>query len=192
MVTPCLVVIGASAGGVEALGAILPALPATFTAPVVVVIHIPPRQPSLLVEVFRGQCALAVREAVDKQPLGSGIVFAPPDYHLLVEAGGSLALSIEPPVNWSRPSIDVLFESAAAAFGPEVVAIVLTGGSADGAAGAKAVRDAGGTVLVQSPDQAEVPIMPASAIALAHPQVVAPLDELASTLLRLQAPRETP
>ena len=107
-------VIGASAGGVEALLTLLPALPATFPAAVFVVLHLPRERPSLLVDIFRPKCALPVAEAQDKEPVRPGhIYFAPPDYHLLVEKGGEMSLSDDELVNFSRPSIDVLFESAA-------------------------------------------------------------------------------
>ena len=108
------VVIGASAGAVEALSVILPALPAGYPVPVAVVVHLPPDRPSIMAELFAARCRVAVREAEDKEPLVPGTVyFAPPDYHLLVEAAGHLSLSSEEPVRFSRPSIDVLFESAA-------------------------------------------------------------------------------
>ena len=111
------VVIGASAGGVQALSQVLPALPVDFPIPVIVVVHIPPRRDNALVDLFADKCRIPVKEAEDKEPLEPGtIYFAPSDYHLLVEAGGSLALSSDEPVNHSRPAIDVLFESAADAF----------------------------------------------------------------------------
>ncbi len=113
------VVIGTSAGGVEALSALLPALPAGVCAPVFVVLHLPRERPSLLVDIFGPKCAVPVREAVDKDPIEPGTVyFAPPDYHLLIDDGPTIALSDDEPVHHSRPSVDVLFESAADAFGP--------------------------------------------------------------------------
>jgi len=149
------VVIGASAGGVEALLTLLPALPAGLRAPVFAVLHLPRERPSLLADIFGPKCRLPVREAVDKEPIAPGTVyFAPPDYHLLIDEGPAIALSDDEPVHHSRPSIDVLFESAAETFGPGVLAILLTGGNEDGAAGVAAVRDAGGVVVVQDPDEA--------------------------------------
>jgi len=123
-----------------------------------------------------------VREPDDKEPVGRGIWFAAPDYHLMIEADRTFAFSIERPVNFSRPSVDVLFESAAAAYGPALVAVVLTGASSDGANGARAVRDAGGVVIVQSPETAEAPVMPRSAIERARPQGVGTVAEIASLL----------
>jgi two-component system chemotaxis response regulator CheB len=177
-----LVVIGASAGAIEALCRLLPELPADFTIPVVVVVHVPPRAPSLLVEIFRARCAVQVREPFDKEPLAPGIFFAPPDYHLLIEKGRTFALSIDGAVNWSRPSIDVLFESAADAYGAGVVAVVLTGASADGADGARAIREAGGYVMVQAPETADAEVMPREAIRLADPQFVGTLQEIAASM----------
>lgn len=176
------VVIGASAGAIDALRALLPALPSTFACPVVVVVHVPPDRPSLITEIFAPQCALAVREPVDKEPLGPGIWFAPPGYHLLIEDDRTFSLSVDEPVCFSRPSIDVLFESAADAFADKLLAIVLTGASDDGARGARAIRRAGGYVAVQRPDEALVPTMPEAAIAAASPQRVASLGEICAML----------
>lgn len=161
------VVIGASAGAVEALSTILPSLPAGFELPIVIVVHVPPDRRSIIADLFQAKCQLAVREAEDKEPLAAATVyFAPPDYHLLIEADRSLSLSNDDPVLYSRPAIDVLFESAADAYGPELVAIVLTGANHDGANGLRAVVDAGGTAIVQNPDNAFASAMPEAALEL--------------------------
>src|SRR2546427_422023 len=152
---PALLVIGASAGGVAALQAVLGALPSGLPAPVLAVLHLPRDRTSRIAEVLAPYCALPVREAEDKQPLQPGTVtFAPPDYHLLVEDAGSLALSVDAPVLFSRPAIDPLFESAAAVFGPQVLALLLTGASSDGSEGVAAVRAAGGRAWLQCPEEA--------------------------------------
>ncbi len=176
------VVIGASAGAVEALGVLLPALPARTPWPVIVVVHLPASQPSLLPALFARRCAMKVLQPRDKERISPAIWFAPPDYHLLVEADRSFALSIDQPVKHSRPSVDVLFESAADVYGAALVGIVLTGANDDGADGSKAVRDGGGFVVVQDPSTAEVPTMPRLAIARAQPQWVAALPAIASAL----------
>ena len=179
------VVIGASAGGIDALTRILPGLSADARLPFIVVVHLPPTKPSLLVDVFAPRCRLPVREPFDKQPIEPGIWVAPPDYHILVEAGAkghTFAMSVDEPVNFSRPSIDVLFESAAETYGARLTAVVLTGASRDGADGARRVREMGGTVYVQDPRGAEVEIMPRAAIAASSPQLIAPLESLAKTL----------
>jgi two-component system chemotaxis response regulator CheB len=186
------VVIGASAGGVEALGVLLTALPAGCLFPVIVVMHLLPGRPSRLCELFAPRCALPVREAADKEPLEKGVLyFACPDYHLLVEPDMTLALSTEEPVCWSRPSIDVLFESAAETFGAKLLAIVLTGANSDGAQGLLAVRRVGGLGWVQSPQEAQSPTMPAAALQLAGADRVLTLAEMAEALRELASPPST-
>ncbi len=159
------VVIGASAGAVEALSAILPLLPEQYPLALLVVVHLPPYQESAIVELFQGRCRLQVKEAEDKEPVAPGtIYFAPPNYHLLVEAERRLSLSIEEPVLFCRPAVDVLFESAADVYGPRLAGIILTGANADGAAGLRAVCAAGGVGLVQDPRLAQAPAMPQAAL----------------------------
>jgi two-component system, chemotaxis family, protein-glutamate methylesterase/glutaminase len=176
-------VIGASAGAVEALKRLLPVVPSAARIPVVVVVHLPPNRTSLLPEVFAPRCLAQVREPEDKQPAAAGTIwFAPPNYHLLLERDRTFSLSVDEPVRFSRPSIDVLFESAADAFGSKLCAIVLTGANDDGAQGARAIHAAGGLVIVQNPDTAEAREMPNAAIALANPQVIASLAEIADLL----------
>jgi two-component system chemotaxis response regulator CheB len=154
------VVIGGSAGAVAALGEILPGLPFHFPA-VLVAIHVLPSAPTLFPEIFAPRCSMRVREAGAFDPIDRGtIYFAPADYHLLVEAGPRCALSVGPPVNFSRPSIDVFFESAAEIYGAGLVGVALTGASDDGAHGLRAIGAAGGTVLVQDPATAEVDVLP--------------------------------
>lgn len=160
-----VVVIGASAGAVQALLAILPALPASFAAPVLVVVHIPPDRENMLVPLLRSKCRITVKEAEDKEPIEGGVVyFAPSDYHLLVEKSQCLALSTDEAVNFSRPSIDVLFESAADAFGADLVGVILTGANHDGAAGLRKIQAAGGAVIVQDRAEAYATAMPDAAL----------------------------
>jgi two-component system chemotaxis response regulator CheB len=176
-------VIGASAGAVEALSLLLPVVPSSARIPVVVVVHLPPNRASLLPEVFAPRCLARVREPEDKEPAVAGTIwFAPPNYHLLFERDRTFSLSVDEPVKFSRPSIDVLFESAADAFGSKLCAIVLTGANDDGAQGARAIRDAGGIVIVQDPSTADAKEMPSAAIALANPQLIAALPEIADFL----------
>ncbi|MGF6491919.1 two-component system chemotaxis response regulator CheB [Luteibacter sp. 621] len=180
---PHAVVIGASAGGVQALRDVLGCFPARFPAPVLVVQHIPRDRPSGLPALFDGSCALPVAEAEDKEPLCPGVVlFAPPDYHLLVEDRATLSLSRDEPVLYSRPAIDPLFESAAEVFGEGLLAILLTGASSDGSAGVAAVRREGGTVWIQDPAEAVAPVMPASAIAHAGADAIVTLRDLCRRL----------
>lgn len=180
------VVIGTSAGGVEALSALLPALPVGMRAPVFVVLHLPRERRSLLVEIFAPKCAVPVREAQDKEPIVAGTVyFAPPDYHLLLDAGPQLALSVDDPVHYSRPSIDVLFQSAADLYGARLLGLVLTGGNQDGAAGLAAIRLAGGLCGVQDPADALMPLMPECALAEGPADFVLALPQLAALLATL-------
>lgn len=179
------VVIGASAGAVGALSMLLPRLPEDCPFPTIVVVHIPPRQPSGLVDLFASRCRQPVLEPFDKQPIVPGIWFAPRDYHLLVEVDETFAFSIGPPVQFSRPSVDVLFASAAAVYASRLVAIVLTGNGEDGSRGAEAVRAAGGFVAVQEPESAEFAIMPRAACSAARPQLVAPLERIATFMTDL-------
>lgn len=177
------IVVGASAGGIEVLGQILPALPKSLSVPVVVVLHLPQQRPSLLVEVFAPKCQCTVREVEDKAPLSAGtIYFAPPDYHVLIDQGPQLALSADPEVNFSRPSIDVLFESAADVYGARLAAVVLSGANSDGADGVRAIRRAGGVVIVQCPDTAMARPMVDAAIAAVRVDAVMTAAEIAATL----------
>jgi len=177
------VVIGASAGALEALSLILPVLPQAYKAVVLVVVHVPPDRKSILAELFREKCRMDVREVEDKEPLVAGTVyFAPPDYHLLVELDKSASLSSDEPVLYSRPSIDVLFESAADAYGEALVAIILTGANEDGARGLKAVAEAGGLALVQRPEGAFATAMPEAAIAACPSARILTLEEIATCL----------
>jgi two-component system chemotaxis response regulator CheB len=177
------VVIGASAGGVEALAVLLPALPATFRPSLFIVQHLPRERPSLLAEIFARRCARPVREAEDKEPIEPGTVyFAPPDYHMLLEKNRQIALSADEPVHFSRPSIDVLFESAAEVYGERLLGIILTGANEDGAAGLHAIHKAGGVTVVQQPDSAKVPLMIVSALQRGPADYVLSLPEIAQLL----------
>lgn len=165
-----LVVIGGSAGAIDVLRAVLPRLTRAFRPSVAIVIHLPPEGPAVLHELLSGPDTPPMKVAEDKEPVVPGtIYFAPPDYHLLVESAPSgrqhtFALSIDSRVHYARPAIDVLFESAAEAFGDRLMGIVLSGANADGAAGLRAVADAGGITVVQALESAEMIAMPAAAL----------------------------
>ena len=181
-----LIAIGASAGGVEAVGQLLSALPADFEPAILIVLHIPSEGPSALSSVFSRKCARLVKEAEDKESIMPGIVYvAPADYHLLVEPDFSLSLSRDEARHYSRPSIDMLFESAALAYRERMLAILLTGANADGAEGMKQVLDCGGSAWVQDPAEAFSPVMPEAALRLAAPDRVMHLDEMANCLSRI-------
>ncbi len=164
-VKPAAIVIGASAGALDALSRVLADLPAGYALPVIGVTHLLADRPSLLAELLNSKCQIQVREAEDKEPVQPGVAyFAPPDYHLLIETDGRLSLSSEEPVMHSRPSIDVLFESAADAYGAALIGIVLTGANNDGSLGLQSILAAGGIGLVQCPAQAYATAMPLAAL----------------------------
>jgi two-component system chemotaxis response regulator CheB len=180
------IVVGGSAGAVEALAILLPALPRHLQAAVFFVLHLPREHPSLLVEIFRSKCSLPVKEAEDKEPVQAGTVyFAPPDYHLLLDRGPQLSLSVDEPVHFSRPSVDVLFESAADLYGARLMGIILSGANADGAAGLAAVHGAGGLTIVQEPGSAQVPVMALSALERSPADFVLSLEQIAALLRTL-------
>ena len=168
---PRTIAIGGSAGALDALLDLLPPVPPTLRAAIVVVVHVPADAGHGLVEVLASRCRLPVIEAEDKMTIDPGTIYvAPPDYHLLAERGGTLALSTDPPVHFSRPSIDVLFESVAYAYGGGALGVLLSGANADGAAGLASIKRRGGRTWVQAPDTARMATMPSEALALTpHP-----------------------
>lgn len=185
-----LVVVGASTGGVQALLQLLPALPSAFAPAMVVVLHVPADVPARLVQLFAPRCRLPVAQAEDKMPIVPGtVLFAPPGYHTQVESDGSIALSVDPPEHFSRPSIDVLFESAAWAWRARALGVLLTGANADGAAGVAAIHAAGGRTWVQDPTSAQAQEMPRSALALGTPSDILTLDAMAERLARMTRDR---
>lgn len=174
-----LVVIGCSAGGVTALQTILSQLPKLPGVPIVVVQHIPAHAALDLELVFGRFFSGRIVEATDKTPLEPGhVYFAPPSYHLLVESDHTLSLSQDDPVNFARPSIDVLFESAAFSLRHEVCGVLLTGSNADGAQGLRKIKDRQGYTMVQDPATAEATAMPQSALDLFTPDYVAGLADI--------------
>ena len=181
-----LVAIGASAGGIDALFTLLDGLPSPYPVALVTVLHLPEGHESQLAEVFGRRLGRPVQEAQAHAPVEPGIFyFAPPGYHLLVDRDRTFSLSCDPPVLYSRPSIDVLLESVADAYGERSVALVLTGANTDGAMGLRCIRQAGGLALVQDPSEAAYPAMPKAAIDAARPQFVLPLAGLRTALQRL-------
>jgi two-component system chemotaxis response regulator CheB len=179
-----IVVMGTSLGGLNALGIILAGLPRDFPTPIAIVQHRTKDADSNLIDLLQRQTPLPVSDAEDKTPIELGHIYlAPPDYHLLVGAE-LLSLSTEGPVCCARPSIDVLFDSAASTFGRGVIAVVLTGASEDGAQGAAAVKERGGWVIAQDPTEAESPIMPMAVVRRKLADVVLPLQAIPVALLQ--------
>jgi two-component system, chemotaxis family, protein-glutamate methylesterase/glutaminase len=180
-----LVVVGASLGGIRALPTLLGGLPADFPAALAIVQHRARDTGGDLDRFLQHYSLLPISEIVDKVPIRLAHVYvAPADYHALVDAD-TFALSIEAPVLQARPSIDVLFESAAAAYGERTIGVILTGASADGARGLARIKQCGGLALVQSPATAECPIMPEAAIQAAAVDWILPLAEIAPRLVEL-------
>lgn len=174
-----VIVIGTSAGGVDALKRLLPSFQKGSKLSVAVVIHIPPRRPNLIPDLLRDYCSFNVKEASSAEALSCDtIYFAPPDYHLSLEANETLSLSSEEPLNFSRPSIDILLESAAYAYGKRVLAVILTGANEDGARGLKVIKKQGGLAIVQSPEEAEYPFMPNASAKAVKPDAILTLNEI--------------
>jgi len=180
------IVIGASAGAIHALSRILPALPGDYPIPVLVVVHVPADRSNLLAPLFQARCRLVVKEAEDKEPILPGFVyFGPSGYHMLVEADRTVSLSSDEPVLYSRPSIDVLFESAADAYGERLVGVILTGANEDGAEGLQAITAAGGVALAENPADAFAQAMPSAALERCAAARAVSLDEIADYLVAL-------
>ena len=181
------IVIGASAGGVEALLTLLGPLRPGFVLPIIVVLHLPQERRSQLAEVFSRRLDIPVQEASDKQNITAGTVyFATPGYHLSVEQDRSLSLSLEDRVHHSRPSIDYLFESAADVYGPALAAVLLTGANHDGARGLAQVKRLGGLTIVQDPADAQVATMPQAALNVLQPDHVLPIHGIGRLLVELE------
>jgi two-component system chemotaxis response regulator CheB len=189
-----LIVVGASWGGLHAVGRLLATLPEELDVPLAIVQHRGAEaHRTSLADLLQTSLERPVREVDDKDPIDPGVVYlAPPDYHLLVE-GRHFSLSTDTRVNFARPSIDVLFESAADAYGPAAIGIILTGANEDGAAGLARIKEAGGVAIVQDPRTAERARMPEAALEATSADVILPLEEIGPFLrgLCLGAPART-
>lgn len=180
------IVIGTSAGGFHAVTSILGQLPPDFPVPVIVVQHRAKESHTLLEEVLQRNCRIAIRQADEKERIDSTNVYiAPPDYHLLIETDRTFSLSSDPPVQFSRPSIDVLFETAALAYKDKLIGIILTGSNSDGAAGISAIRRIGGLTIAQDPAEAQYAIMTQASIDTNDVQYVWRLHAIGDFLLSL-------
>lgn len=178
------VVVGASAGGLYALMRILQPLPVDYPLPVMIVQHRSKDERDLLEEVLQQKCSIRIKQADEKEKIQPGIVyFAPPDYHLLIERNGTFSLSFDAPVNYARPSIDVLFETAAEVFKQRLLGIILTGANSDGARGIKKISLLGGTTVAQQPETADYPEMPRAAINTGYVQHTLDPDAIGDFLL---------
>ena len=184
-----MLVIGGSAGGVDAMLGLLPSLPQRYAPAVVCILHVPADRESRLAELFDSRVLLPVREARDKEPIEPGIVyFAGSGYHLSVEEDRSFSLSCEAPVQYARPAIDILMDSAAQVYGPALAGILLTGANFDGADGMRSIREHGGLTIVQDPEEAHANTMPKEAIRRCAPHLVLPLAGIRAALPLLETP----
>lgn len=180
-----IIVVGASAGGIEALRVLTAALPADLSASLFIVVHTSPEAPGMLADIFNRSGKLPVTYATDRERIEKGRIYvAPPDRHLLIEPN-RMRITRGPKENRFRPAVDPLFRSAAQTYGPRVAGVILTGYMDDGTAGLWTVKQLGGTAIVQDPDDALVPFMPQSAVTHVNVDYCLPLDEIGPLLVRL-------
>lgn len=177
------VVIGSSAGGLNALKVLFRGLESKFRLPVIIVQHISPDSENYLIHILNDLKKLTVKEADEKERPVKGMAYiAPPNYHLLIEADQTFSLTVDERVNYARPSIDVLFETAAEAYQDTLIGVILTGANNDGSKGLKKIKDLGGFTIVQDPETAEVDSMPRAALLSTRVDKVIPLEEIAPFL----------
>ena len=180
------IVIGTSSGGMNALKFLFSSLPVDFSIPIIIVQHISPRSDNQWIKLLNINSKLYLKEADEKEKIEHGKVYiAPPNYHLMIERNKTFSLTIDERVNYSRPSIDVLFESAAEAYKNKLIGIVLTGSNNDGTKGLKRIQECGGLTIVQDPETAESAYMPASAIAAIQPDYILSLEDITKLLIKL-------
>jgi two-component system, chemotaxis family, protein-glutamate methylesterase/glutaminase len=182
-----LIVIGASSGGLKALMHILSGINASFSIPIIIVLHQLKNSSGRLLEIFQSITNLNIREPLDKEKIESGNVYiAPPDYHILIESNKVISYSYSETVNFSRPSIDVLFETAAVVYKENLAGILLTGANSDGAKGMQCISLNNGFTIIQDPDCAEMPLMPKAALSLVKPDIISPLQKISSIINSLE------
>lgn len=180
------IVIGVSSGGMSALKFIFSTLPADFNVPIIIVQHISSRTDSQWIKLLDDNSNLYIKEADEKEKIKNGTVYiAPPNYHLLIEKNKTFSLTIDEKVNFARPAIDVLFETAAEAYENKLIGIILTGSSSDGTLGLKKIKKYGGLTIAQDPKTAESPFMPKSAIAVVEIDYILPLGGIVDLLIKI-------
>ncbi len=185
-----VIIIGASTGGLKAIQPILKALPTEFALSVIVVMHRHKDTGAYLERSLDNDCKMHVKQADEKEKIKAGVVYvAPPNYHLLIEDDGTFSMSVEGAVNYARPSVDVVFESAAEVYGKGLIGVILTGANKDGSLGLKRIKEAGGLAIVQTPETSVAVDMPRAAIAAVNPDYVLPLDEIGPLLRKLESER---
>jgi two-component system chemotaxis response regulator CheB len=180
------IVIGVSSGGMNAMKIMFSLLPKNFNIPIIIVQHIGARSDGHFIHLLNKQSNVSIKEADEKEKIEKGTVYiAPPNYHLMIERDKTFSLTIDERVNYARPSIDVLFESAADAYKDQLIGVILTGSSSDGTLGFKKIKEYGGLTIAQDPKTAESSFMPASAIALVQMDFILSLDEIIMLLIKI-------
>jgi two-component system, chemotaxis family, protein-glutamate methylesterase/glutaminase len=180
------IVIGVSSGGLKALKTVFSSLPFNFAVPVIVVQHVGPRSENSWINLLNDSCDIPIKEADEKENVATGNIYiAPSNYHLLIEKDKTFSLTIDERVNFARPSIDVLFESAADVYREKLIGIILTGSNNDGTRGVKRIKECGGTVIIQDPETAESAYMPLSAIKAVQPDYISALDQIGRLLIKI-------
>ena len=185
------IVIGVSSGGLNAMKILFSLLPADFSMPIIVVQHVGARSENVWIQLLNNHCKVEIKEADEKEKIEKGKIYvAPPNYHLLIEKNKTFSLTVDERVNYARPSIDVLFETASEAYQKHLIGVVLTGANNDGSNGIKCIKERGGLTIVQQPDTAESSYMPASAIATSKPDYILPLEEIIKLLIEIDISKE--
>ena len=180
------IVIGVSSGGMNAMKILFSILPKGFLIPIVIVQHVSPHSDSQWIKFLNDKSEMYIKEADEKESIKLGTAYiAPPNYHLLIESDNTFSLTIDKRVNYARPSIDVLFESAAEVYKNKLIGVVLTGANNDGTNGIKKIKEYGGIAIIQDPETAESTYMPLSAIAAIKPDHILSLEEIANVLMEM-------
>ena len=185
------IVMGVSSGGMNAMKVMFSLLPKEFNTPIIIVQHISSQSENLWIRLLNDKSNLYIKEADEKESIENGKVYiAPPNYHLLIERDKTFSLTIDERVNYARPSIDVLFESAAEAYKNKLIGVILTGSNNDGTNGLKRIKEYGGLTIVQDPATAESSYMPASAIAVVQMDYILTLENIIKLLIKIDAQKE--
>jgi len=180
------IVIGVSSGGMHAMKVMFSLLPKNFNTPVIIVQHMGASSDNQLINILNEKSNLSIKEADEKEKIENGKVYiAAPNYHLMIERDKTFSLTVDEPVNYARPSIDVLFESAADAYKDKLIGVILTGSSSDGTAGLKKIKENGGLTIAQDPKTAESAYMPATAIAVVQVDFILSLEEIIKLLIKI-------
>ena len=180
------IVIGVSSGGMNAMKVMFALLPKNFNTPIIIVQHRGARSDNQLIKILNENSNLSIKEADEKEKIENGNVYiAPPDYHLMIESDKTFSLTVDERVNYARPSIDVLFESAAEAYRDKLIGVILTGSNSDGTAGFKKINEYEGLTIAQDPKTAESAYMPASAIAAIKPDYILSLEDIIKLLIKI-------